>query len=94
MTNVYPRRPYSLQQEESAFHKRDPRTGIILGAEPFYFPGSSGRAVLMLHGYTSTPRDLRALGQALHAATGHTQSAFPWAEHSRCIWPPIMRWVK
>ncbi|MFH0920009.1 MAG: alpha/beta fold hydrolase [Fibrobacterota bacterium] len=74
MANTYYRRPYSLQQEETAFHVRDPKTGIILGAEPFRFAGGSGEAVLMLHGYTSTPRDLRALGSSLHDATGHTVS--------------------
>jgi carboxylesterase len=69
--NIYYRRPYSLQQEEEAFHLRDPRTGIILGAEPFQFKGNGAGAVLMVHGYTSTPRDLRELGAALNRA-GYT----------------------
>lgn len=66
--NIYHRRPYSLVHEEVDFHKRSPDTGIILGAEPFFYPDSSrNEAVLMLHGYTSTPRDLRNLGQSIHA---------------------------
>jgi carboxylesterase len=71
MENVYFRRPYSLKQEESAFHQRDQGTGIIIGAEPFYYPGKNGEAVLMVHGYTSTPRDLRQLGREINRA-GYT----------------------
>jgi len=67
MENTYPRRPYSLNHEEINFHQRDPHTNIILGAEPYFYPGTRGEAVLMLHGYTSTPRDLRELGAAINA---------------------------
>ncbi|OGJ90897.1 MAG: hypothetical protein A2268_09650 [Candidatus Raymondbacteria bacterium RifOxyA12_full_50_37] len=63
--NTYFRRPYSLLQEEISFHKRS-ENGIICGAEPFYFQGNSKEAVLMVHGYTSTPRDLRTLGLHLN----------------------------
>jgi carboxylesterase len=73
MENTYPRRPLSLRHEEMDFHKRDPRTGIIIGAEPFFYPGPKGEAVLMLHGYTSTPRDLRELGQQINTL-GYTVS--------------------
>ncbi|MEF9438383.1 MAG: alpha/beta fold hydrolase, partial [Candidatus Mariimomonas ferrooxydans] len=73
MENIYFRRPYSIQQEETAFHLRDPESGIILGAEPFCFNGKNGDAVLLIHGYTSTPRDLRALGSVIHNA-GYTAS--------------------
>lgn len=64
--NLYFRRPYSLQQEEISFHKRDTATGVILGAEPFFYQGDNREAVLMIHGYTSTPRDLRELGERIH----------------------------
>lgn len=43
---------------------RDPLTGIIRGAEPFAF-GHGEHAVLLLHGWTSTPREMRGLGEAL-----------------------------
>ncbi len=43
---------------------RDPQTGIIRGAEPFAF-GQGEHGVLLLHGWTSTPREMRGLGQAL-----------------------------
>jgi len=72
--NLYTRRPYSLNQEEYGYHKRNPLTGIILGAEPFYFQGKSSEAILMLHGYTSTPLYLRELGEELNRSTGHTVS--------------------
>lgn len=71
--NIYTRRPYSLRQEETSFHRRDPATGIILGAEPFFFQGSNREAVLMVHGYTSTPRDLRELGVEINKL-GYTVS--------------------
>jgi carboxylesterase len=73
MENIYLRRPYSLKQEELGYHLRDPQTGVILGAEPFFYPGSGKESVLMLHGYTSSPRDLRGLGQKLNGL-GYTVS--------------------
>jgi carboxylesterase len=38
---------------------------IIPGAEPFYFPSSGEVACLMVHGFTSTPYDVRACGKYL-----------------------------
>lgn len=74
MENVYRRRPYSLKHEELGFHERNPETGIIFGAEPFLFQGSNrNESVLMLHGYTSSPRDLRELGKSINAL-GYTVS--------------------
>lgn len=81
--NLYPRRPYSLIHEEQDFHKRDPKTGIILGAEPFFFKGELPQAVLMLHGYTSSPRDLRELGEALSRFHGFTVSGILLPGHGR-----------
>jgi len=34
--------------------------------KPFYFPGINGRAVLLVHGWTTTPYELRRLGKYLH----------------------------
>jgi carboxylesterase len=49
---------------------RDPETGIIRGAEPFTF-GSGSQAILFLHGWTSTPRELRFLAERCAAAGFH-----------------------
>jgi carboxylesterase len=35
--------------------------------KPFYFPGENGRAVLLVHGWTTTPYELRRLGKYLHS---------------------------
>lgn len=43
---------------------RDPVTGVIRGAEPFAF-GDGPDAVLFLHGWTSTPRELRFLAERI-----------------------------
>ncbi|HAT74346.1 MAG: carboxylesterase [Candidatus Moranbacteria bacterium GW2011_GWF2_36_839] len=34
--------------------------------EPFYFPGTNGKAVLLLHGWTSVPYEFRRLGKYLN----------------------------
>ncbi|MFZ2226426.1 MAG: alpha/beta fold hydrolase [Candidatus Moraniibacteriota bacterium] len=34
--------------------------------KPFYFPGTNGRAVLLVHGWTTTPFELRHLGKYLN----------------------------
>lgn len=36
--------------------------------KPFYFHGTNKRAVLLLHGWTSTPYEMRALGEYLNSA--------------------------
>ena len=46
---------------------RDPVTGVIRGAEPFAF-GDGTDAILFLHGWTSTPRELRFLAERCAAA--------------------------
>ncbi len=37
-----------------------------LFSEPFYFKGTNGRVVLLVHGWTSVPYEMRALGKHLH----------------------------
>lgn len=61
-------------QEEKPF-PRDPTTQVIRGAEAFDFPAAPGagagresHAVLFLHGWTSTPRELRFLAEKIAAA--------------------------
>jgi len=39
--------------------------------KPFYFPGNNGKAVLLVHGWTSTAYEVRCLGEFLNSA-GYT----------------------
>ncbi len=55
--------PVLLYQEE-----------IALVKQPFYFDGTNGRAVLLIHGWTTTPYELRRFGKYLHE-NGYTVSA-------------------
>ena len=57
----------AVQKEKNFPNGRDPITGIIRGAEPFEF-GQGKSAVLFLHGWTSTPRELRFLAEKCAAA--------------------------
>ncbi len=54
--------------ERTADWPRDPETGVLRGAEPFELTGDNGRAVLLIHGFSSSPREMRALGERLHEA--------------------------
>jgi carboxylesterase len=51
---------------------RDAMTGVIVGAEPFAM-GQGSRAILFLHGWTSTPRELRGLAEKAAQAGFHCQ---------------------
>lgn len=42
--------------------------GIIVGAEPRTYGSTTGRAILLIHGYNDTPASLDPLAQRLHAA--------------------------
>ncbi len=58
-------------QKEKPF-PRDPVTGIIRGAEPFDLgPKSASHAVLFLHGWTSSPRELVFLAEKVAEAGFH-----------------------
>lgn len=39
--------------------------------QPFYFPGTNGKGVLLIHGWTSTPYEVRRLGKYLNES-GYT----------------------
>lgn len=39
---------------------------MLQGAEPYRFPGTNDTAVLLIHGYTGSPSELRELGERLH----------------------------
>lgn len=47
---------------------------LALTNKPFYFPGTSGKAVLLIHGWTSTSYEVRRLGSYLNEQ-GFTVSA-------------------
>lgn len=49
-------------EPESIFHDE-----LSFIDKPFYFSGTNGRAVLLIHGWTTTPYELRRLGKYLHA---------------------------
>ena len=53
-----------------AQYKKD----LHLTNQPFYFEGENGKAVLLIHGWTSTPYEVRRLGLFLNEA-GYTVSA-------------------
>ncbi|MFA6160078.1 MAG: alpha/beta fold hydrolase [Parcubacteria group bacterium] len=55
INSILPGDPKALYQEEQGLLK-----------EPFYFPGTNGKAVLLLHGWTSVPYELRRLGKYLN----------------------------
>lgn len=40
--------------------------GILIGGEPFFMQGANGKGVLLLHGLTSTPNQLKQLGKFLN----------------------------
>ena len=54
------------------------------GAEPYYFEGNNGKAVLLLHGYTGTPSQLFLLSQLLNEA-GYAVYAPLLAGHGTCV---------
>lgn len=58
--------------------------GIIPGAGPIALEGTSGRAVLLLHGFGDTPQTLRYVAAALHA-DGYTVRAPLLPGHGRTL---------
>jgi carboxylesterase len=55
---------------EAADLARRPRDahGVVIGAEAIHLPGTSGRAVLVLHGFNDTPQSMAYLAERLHVA--------------------------
>jgi carboxylesterase len=39
---------------------------MLTGAEPYHFSGTNGEGVLLIHGFTGSPSELRELGERLH----------------------------
>ena len=57
---------------------------IIEGAESFLLEGKNNKAVLLLHGYTGAPSEMRPLGDYLHAL-GYTVSCVRLPGHGTSI---------
>lgn len=43
---------------------------ILPTAEPFFFPGSSETGILLIHGFTGTPKEMRWMGEFLNRQHG------------------------
>ena len=51
-------------------------------AEPFFFPGEPGKpGILLIHGFTGTPQNLRGMGQYLNSEQGYTCMGIRLAGH-------------
>lgn len=57
---------------------------IIPTAEPFFFPGSSKTGVLLVHGFTGTPKEMRWMGEYLNREHGLTCLGIRLAGHATC----------
>lgn len=55
-------------------------TKIMSGAEPYAWQGTNGQGVLLIHGFTGSPSELRELGEQLHQK-GYTVEGILLAGH-------------
>lgn len=55
-------------------------TNIMPGAEPYAWQGTTGKGVLLIHGFTGSPSELRELGEQLHEK-GYTVEGILLAGH-------------
>ncbi len=67
-----------MEEKEKSTVLADPKSlysdELVFIDKPFYFSSENGRAVLLVHGWTTTPYELRRLGKYLHQK-GYTVSA-------------------
>lgn len=54
--------------------------GMLQGAEPYFWQGQNGKGVLLVHGFTGSPSELRELGEDLHRK-GYTVEGLLLAGH-------------
>jgi carboxylesterase len=61
-------------------------TQIIPTAEPFFFPGDSSDSpgVLLVHGFTGAPKEMRWMGEYLHREHGFASLGVRLAGHATC----------
>lgn len=55
-------------------------TNVLPGAEPYAWEGTNGKGVLLIHGFTGSPSELRELGEQLHQK-GYTVEGILLAGH-------------
>jgi carboxylesterase len=60
-----------LGGENGSFEQAGARASAVTLRHPFYFAGDDARTVLLVHGFTGTPFEMRPLGEHL-ARAGHT----------------------
>lgn len=53
---------------------------VLPGAEPFFWKGENNKGVLLIHGFTGSPSELRELGEELHRK-GYTVEGLLLAGH-------------
>ena len=53
---------------------------VLPGAEPFFWRGENNKGVLLIHGFTGSPSELRELGEELHRK-GYTVEGLLLAGH-------------
>ncbi len=57
-------------------------TYLIPTAEPFFFPGSAKTGVLLVHGFTGAPKEMRWMGEALNREHGFSCLGIRLAGHA------------
>jgi carboxylesterase len=61
-------------------------TAILPGAEPFYFAGKKDApGVLLIHGFTGTPKEMRWMGEYLHQEAGYSCIGPRLTGHATCL---------
>ncbi|MBY0490327.1 MAG: alpha/beta fold hydrolase [Gemmatimonadaceae bacterium] len=85
------RRRARIRAMDAADAQRRPRNaeGLVIGAEPIMLTGTTGRAVLLLHGFNDSPQSMAYLATRLHAA-GYTVHAPRLPGHG-CSLPAMAR---
>lgn len=84
---LWGQRHWRAIRAEQRFARRFPRgvDGVIIGAEPREFAGSSERALLLFHGYNDSPQSLAAVGELIAREGGWTVRLPLLAGHGRTL---------
>lgn len=83
---VWAQRTWRAARRRARFRRRFPvnAAGVIVGAEPRFLTASSGRALLLLHGYNDSPQSLGGIAERVHGA-GWTVSVPLLPGHGRSL---------